>query len=222
MPTGRARAAGRTRARGPARARAEAARAKGEGAPVFAYLPAPVYALATSAQATRTMNLVSYCAPVSIAPPRFALGLYKGTLSHELFLENRRGVLALLRPCHAPLSNLLGKTSGRDVDKAKAARDRGFDTVEAFGEEVLASAAGVVELTWPRDREPVDCGDHTVVICDVARHWTAPDVASTARADALDVLGVRRVLAGRVDGAAGSVAGGDGGVPLRCRVPLGL
>ena len=40
-----------------------------------------------------TMNLVTYAAPVSIKPRRFALGLYLGTLSHEYFKSSGHGVL---------------------------------------------------------------------------------------------------------------------------------
>lgn len=55
----------------------------------------PVYSLSTKgAQGRRdTMNLVTYCAPVSISPRRMALGLYKGTVSAENFLHAKEGVM---------------------------------------------------------------------------------------------------------------------------------
>ena len=55
---------------------------------VFAAAPPP-----PSPVSEATMNLVTYAAPVSIKPRRFALGLYLGTLSHEYFKSSGHGVL---------------------------------------------------------------------------------------------------------------------------------
>ncbi|GHP04528.1 hypothetical protein PPROV_000328200 [Pycnococcus provasolii] len=179
---------------------------------VFAYLPAPVFALSTNVVPTvgnsnsattfdshkTNVCMVSYAAPVSINPPKFAMGVYKGTMSHETFMKTRRGVLAVLRPQHRALAKLLGKTSGRDVDKSKSMKELGFDSVCVYEHEVIATAAGVVELVWPDGNEAVDCGDHEVVICDVKRHWTAPDVVQDNACVALDVLSVREELGRQV------------------------
>ena len=44
------------------------------------------------------MNVLTYATPVSIQPCRmWCIGLYGGTLSHENFVRERRGVLQLLR-----------------------------------------------------------------------------------------------------------------------------
>lgn len=58
-------------------------------------LDQPVYSLATLASTggTPTMNIVTYCAPMSIQPRTVALGLFKGTQSWENFLANKVGVL---------------------------------------------------------------------------------------------------------------------------------
>ena len=173
---------------------------------VFAYLPAPVFALSTNVVNINSTTdshktnvcMVSYAAPVSINPPKFAMGVYKGTMSHETFMKTRRGVLAVLRPQHRALAKLLGKTSGRDVDKSKSIKELGFDSVCVYEHEVIATAAGVVELVWPDGNEAVDCGDHEVVICDVKRHWTAPDVVQDNACVALDVLSVREELGRQV------------------------
>lgn len=51
------------------------------------------------------MNVLTYATPVSVQPSRmWCIGLYKGTLSHENFVRERRGVLQMLR-----------RSSGRDV-----------------------------------------------------------------------------------------------------------
>ncbi|KAG1662946.1 hypothetical protein FOA52_006699 [Chlamydomonas sp. UWO 241] len=120
------------------------------------------------------MNLVTYAAPVSIKPRRYALGLYLGTLSHANFKQTGRGLLQVLRARHAPLFNLLGKTSGRDVDKLAAIKESGFSVqAHASGLHVLSDAACAMELQAMSDFIP--CGDHEVVICDVVGYENGVD-----------------------------------------------
>ncbi len=88
------------------------------------------------------MNILTYASPISITPHRmWCISLYKGTLSHENFKRERRGVLQLLRPEHAycirsgdesrkgeagDLIRLLGGSSGRYVDKRVACENLGY------------------------------------------------------------------------------------------------
>ena len=87
--------------------------------PPFAALSSAVYSLATkdAAGGQRTLNLVTYCSPVSIRPRFYALGLYRGTLSWENMLATGEGALQILGTQHAALFQLLGKQSGRNIDK---------------------------------------------------------------------------------------------------------
>jgi len=114
------------------------------------------------------MNLVTYCAPVAIAPKRcMAIGLYRGTLSHDNFLARREGVLQVLQEHHAPLFTLLGKTSARDSDKlgAIAAAHTAAPLTVKFGHTVLSDAAAVMRVVAVS--EPLACGDHDVVMVAV-------------------------------------------------------
>jgi hypothetical protein len=63
--------------------------------PLFSRLSMPVYSLSTQAPSgsSATLNLITYAAPISLQPRRYALGLYLGTLSHENFKLTKRGVL---------------------------------------------------------------------------------------------------------------------------------
>ncbi|KXZ48862.1 hypothetical protein GPECTOR_25g447 [Gonium pectorale] len=70
--------------------------------------------------------------------------------------EHRRGVLQVLRPRHAPLFTLLGKTSSRDVDKFAAIQEAGFSLCERYGVQTLE-------------------GDHDVVICRVSNFENLTD-----------------------------------------------
>lgn len=70
--------------------------AAGEDVPPSASLSVPVYSLVTGGD-TPSANVVTYCSPVAIQPKRiFAIGLFKGTLSHENALREKRAVLQIL------------------------------------------------------------------------------------------------------------------------------
>ena len=75
------------------------------------------------------MNVTTYCSAVGIKPVRrYALGLYVGTLSRENFKATGVGVLQILNRNQAGAIDLLGRRSGRDVDKIDALeRDHGLE-----------------------------------------------------------------------------------------------
>lgn len=111
------------------------------------------------------MNLVTYAAPVAIQPRTYAVGLYVGTYTWEIVRSTRRGALQLLRKHHAELVPLLGKQSGRDVDKYEEMKARGFDTKETYGLQILVDCYSVLDLRVEGDLIP--CGDHDLAICKV-------------------------------------------------------
>ena len=131
--------------------------------------------------AKSTMNILTYASPVSSAPHRmWCISLYKGTLSHENFTRERRGVLQLLRPEHCSrcissegkgeageLIRLLGGSSGRDIDKRIACANLGYawENLPRVGEEdeaawppVLPSCLYYLKLELVGDL--IDCGNH--------------------------------------------------------------
>lgn len=111
------------------------------------------------------MNLLTYTSPCSVSPRRMSLSLYKDTLSRELFMKKGSGVLQLLTKKHMDLFQLLGKTSGRQVDKIQNVQEMGCRIKEWCSESVLDDAASFLALEAASDYIP--CGDHDVVICNV-------------------------------------------------------
>ena len=138
-------------------------------------LSTPVYALSTrgapspTAPSPASISLVTYCSYVSRSPHTvLAVGLFKGrggTLTRENFLRERTAVLQILSQSHASLFDLLGKTSGRDVDKKAALADLGVAFSDQDGHVVLEQTFGwaTIELLGT----PTDCGDHDVALCRV-------------------------------------------------------
>ena len=151
--------------------------------PPFTLLSSPVYALATSSPVysrnpsgtQKTLNLVTYASPISIVPRFYALGLYRGTLSAENMLATGEGVLQILGVQHAPLFSILGKTSGRNVDKHAEIVKSGFSLTEFCGQVILADCLGAMKLKIVTDecyKAPFVAGDHDVVICSVEEFET--------------------------------------------------
>eukprot|EP00892_Ulva_mutabilis_P006799 jgi/Ulvmu1/4491/UM002_0217.1 len=136
----------------------------------LATMSQPVYSLATNGahESRDTMNLLTYCAPMSIHPRTVALGLYKGTQSWINFLDSKTGVLQVLRREQLPAFEILGKTSAKDSDKFTMLKDGDWGVKHEFGHRVLEGCHGYLLLECIGG--PVDAGDHDVVICKVTEY----------------------------------------------------
>jgi hypothetical protein len=66
-------------------------------------LTSPVYSLSTNGygDGNATMNIITYCSPVSIEPRYLALGLFRRSMSLYNFLGHGRGVLQVQYPSAA-------------------------------------------------------------------------------------------------------------------------
>ena len=158
-----------------------------------------------------TMNILTYASPVSIKPRRmWCIGLYRGTMSHENFARERRGVLQLLRPEHATrnreggveggLIRVLGGSSGRDVDKRGKWEKLGYawerlpegseDADDGDWPEVLPSCSYYLKLQLVGDL--IDCGSHDVALCEVVAMLSSDEVIEGAELDSLSTRGLRR------------------------------
>lgn len=154
-------------------------------APSFPKLSVPVYSLATRHLATgkTNFNIVTYANQVSIGPVIWSLSLYKNTASFDSFLENPCGVLQLLKQDIDPeVVRLLGKTSGKEVDKMAELERLGVKLrplfVEALGQEIcimeeLVEACVVLSQRGRGEGEKsrFDAGDHELILCDPIEYF---------------------------------------------------
>ena len=134
-------------------------------------LSVPTYSLATVGPDGKTnMNILTYATPISIQPDRlWAIGLYKGTLTYDNFVRDKKGILQLLTNEHAPIVRLLGGTSGNDIDKDEECSKLGFEwTGLGNGKQphVLKKCASYLCLELLQDKL-VDGGSHDIAICRV-------------------------------------------------------
>lgn len=143
----------------------------------------PVWSFATASQTKTSMNIMTFCIPVSVSSPKlWALSFYHGTLTKDAFLgctegdENARGssegILQLLKFDHRHLVPILGKQSGRDIDKSTLCSKEGFpwsrvDTDCDF--ELLPGCALYIQVKCRSSEGLIDAGDHVVAICEVTR-----------------------------------------------------
>jgi hypothetical protein len=95
----------------------------------------PVYSLAAYSKSTSktAMNIITFCTPVSVAPPKlWTISLYKNTMTKNYFFNennkdddcdacstNRIGILQLLDKNQCDLVPILGKRSGYETDFSK-------------------------------------------------------------------------------------------------------
>lgn len=121
----------------------------------------PVYSISSAAHGEVNMNICSYATPVSMKPKRYIVAIYKNTRTLELVKQNPEFVLQFLTRSQYTLVNLLGKKSGRKINKLKYIKE-GVFFHEHFS--VLKNALAFVHLTV---REWLDGGDHFCALCDV-------------------------------------------------------
>ena len=148
------------------------------------------------------MNIVTYANPVSVQPNvRWSLSLYKNTQSHHNFNVQKWGVLQLLTTNHIDAIELLGKKSGRDVDKIvelrrmghslcsvnpskllsqqminpAAAESRGYKQSEARYSPIVVfeDCPCMILLEYPNISKKFieDVGDHDLFICDAIAYF---------------------------------------------------
>jgi flavin reductase (DIM6/NTAB) family NADH-FMN oxidoreductase RutF len=145
----------------------------------------PTFSLSTRGKdpSRDTMNILTYASPISIKPYRmWSISLYKGTLSHENFVRERRGVLQLLAPEHAShgsqspgdLIRVLGGTSGKDVNKQLQSEMLGYAWKKLDGVDVDISShwpcvlpGCLYYLQLELEGDLIDCGSHEVALCRV-------------------------------------------------------
>ena len=135
----------------------------------------------------------------------WSISLYKGTLSHENFVRERRGVLQLLKPHHAWYQNdederpgslirVLGGTSGNDVNKRLHCEKMGYawnelDNSDEKWPSVLPGCLYYLQVE--AEGEMIDCGSHVVALCRVIAMLADDSVKDAAME--LDFLSTRKL-----------------------------
>lgn len=122
----------------------------------------PVYSV-SSKGIKPNMHICTYVSAVSMQPKRMMVAIYHGTQTIENITQTGEFVLQLLADEQFNLVNLLGKQSGKKIDKIGRLEKRKLLT-EWNGYQVLQKALAVMYLKVVNEMEG---GDHRVYLCDV-------------------------------------------------------
>lgn len=131
----------------------------------------PVYSLVTKGKQSFNMNICTYVSAVSLTPKRYAIAVYKGTLSLEYIQSSYEIVLQLLHRDQYGLVKTLGQKSGFKFDKINYLNKK--EMLEYWEElPVLKNAMSWIKL---KTIDSIDAGDHILFLCDVLKTKTKND-----------------------------------------------
>lgn len=122
----------------------------------------PVYSV-SSKGTMPNMHICTYVSAVSMQPKRMMVALYHGTQTIENVQRSGEFVLQLLNGNQHNLVNLLGKQSGKKINKIGRLEKRKLLT-EWQGYQILQQALAVMHL---RVLDEMEGGDHRMYLCDV-------------------------------------------------------
>ena len=126
----------------------------------------PVYSICShDGKGHYNMHIITYASQISMKPKRFVCGIYHGTQTLLNVCENPSFVLQLLSSHQYRLVDLLGKKSGKDIDKIARLEKRNLLTQwKTF--PVLNECLAVMELSVV---SRFDGGDHVILVGEVLR-----------------------------------------------------
>jgi len=122
----------------------------------------PVYSV-SSLGVKPNMHICTYVSAVSMQPKRIMVAIYHGTQTIENLEKQDHFVLQILGSEQYNLVNLLGKQSGKKIDKIGRLEKRKL-LEEWEGFPILSQALSVMKLKVCNQMEG---GDHRLYLCDV-------------------------------------------------------
>lgn len=127
----------------------------------------PVYALSSKdAHGQFNMHIVTYATAISMHPKRFVCGIYHGTQSLANIQACPQFVLQLLDEKEVNLITLLGKQSGRHINKIEKLEKRKKIT-DWNGFKILNNCLAAIEM---KVINSFSGGDHECFLCDVVSY----------------------------------------------------
>ncbi len=126
----------------------------------------PVYSISSKNGTHQNMHIITYASQISMAPKRFVCGIYEGTQTLENVEGSGEFVLQLLKKDQYRLVDLLGKKSGKTIDKIGRLKKRN-ELIEWNGYQVLSNAIAWMHL---KVLSTFEGGDHKGFLCDVVAY----------------------------------------------------
>jgi len=131
----------------------------------------PVYSISSKGNENDNMNIITYASAVSMKPKRFICAVYKNTKTLENVRSNGQFVLQILTDNQYALVRLLGKQTGKKINKIERLNKRNLLS-EWNGFSILKEALAVMEMKIINE---IDGGDHVCFLCDVVAYKNLND-----------------------------------------------
>ena len=109
------------------------------------------------------MNICTYTSAVSMKPKQIMVCIYKDTKTLEIVNNAPTFVLQLLAVNQYRMVDLLGKKSGKNIDKMSRLEKRGL-IGQWNGYKILKDALALTELAV---EDTLEAGDHKLFLCTV-------------------------------------------------------
>ena len=126
----------------------------------------PVYSISSKTESNCNMHIITYASQISMQPKRFVCGIYHGTQTLLNVETSGEFVLQLLAATQYRLVDLLGKKSGKTIDKINRLQKRN-ELSEWNGYHILKNCLAVIQLKVSGSFEG---GDHKGFLCDVVAY----------------------------------------------------
>jgi flavin reductase (DIM6/NTAB) family NADH-FMN oxidoreductase RutF len=131
----------------------------------------PVYSISSRNNSKANMHIITYATAVSMQPKRFICGIYHGTQTLANVEAVGEFVLQLLSDQQYRLVDLLGKKSGKQIDKISRLQKRN-ELTEWNGYPILKNCLAVMQM---KVINSFDGGDHKCFLCDVVAYKNLND-----------------------------------------------
>ena len=146
----------------------------------------PVYSISSKAADNYNMHIITYASQISMQPKRYVCGIYQGTQTLLNVQASGTFVLQLLAATQYRLVDLLGKKSGKSIDKISRLQKRNELTVwNDF--YVLKNCLAVMHL---KVIDHFEGGDHKMFLCDVVAYKNLNEGAVLT----LDILREKKII----------------------------
>ena len=131
----------------------------------------PVYSISSKFDTTYNMNICTYTSAVSMQPKQIIVAIYNDTKTLEIVDNSPKFVLQLLAAEQYRMVDLLGKKSGKNIDKISRLEKREL-IAHWNGFKILKDALALTEL---KVENTMQAGDHKLFLCSVVDYKNLND-----------------------------------------------
>jgi flavin reductase (DIM6/NTAB) family NADH-FMN oxidoreductase RutF len=125
----------------------------------------PVYSISSQTLHNQNMHIITYATAISMQPKMYVCGIYHGTQTLQNVKATGEFVLQLLADDQYRLIDLLGKKSGKQINKIERLQKR--DEITTWHNyPILKNCLAVMHM---QVMDTLPGGDHEIFVCKVTQ-----------------------------------------------------